>query len=150
MIEESRVTEPSSVEPCRRRSRFTPSRLADLLKDDDPAFGILESVCGRFGPPPSLREACHNLDRLIDAALNAVGQDLARHPRISTLRQLIEDDRELTDEEVGCVLELIYSHMVNRFKGDLAEILAIGACSEYLHAAVDSGRIPECARASIC
>ncbi|MDG6912437.1 MAG: hypothetical protein JRN35_05080 [Nitrososphaerota archaeon] len=52
----------------------------------------------------------------------------------------------MTDEEVGRVLEMVYSHMVNRFKGDLAEILAIGPVSRFLRDLKEKGVAPPQAR----
>jgi hypothetical protein len=68
---------------------------------------------------------------LVSHALKAAGLDLERHPDSALLHQLIRDDEKLTDEEVGRALELIYSHMINRFKGELAEILSIGVWGDF-------------------
>jgi hypothetical protein len=37
-------------------------------------------------------------------------------------------DKTLSDPECGLCVEFIYSHMINKFKGDLAELLALEPC----------------------
>jgi hypothetical protein len=76
-------------------------------------------------------------------SLNAAIRDINEHPRGKLFRRLIEygphdpDDPEallsdsettLSDPECGSCVEFIYSHMVNRFKGELAELLALEPC----------------------
>ncbi len=39
-----------------------------------------------------------------------------------------DDETTLSDHECGSCVEFIYSHMVNRFKGELAELLALEPC----------------------
>ena len=121
------------------------AELVELLKDDDLVAALRDSVQTWPGRGSSRREAGQRLGRLILDALDAVGRDLEFHPRAALLLQLIRDEHDLTDEEIGVVLELIYSHMVNRFKGDLAEILSVGTCANYLAAPSTGHRVPPCA-----
>ena len=45
--------------------------------------------------------------------------------------QLTSDGKtQLSDPECGQAVQFIFSHMVNRFKGELAELLAIAPCLE--------------------
>jgi hypothetical protein len=76
-------------------------------------------------------------------SLDAAIRDIEKHPQGKLFRRLIEygpynpDDPEalvsdgkttLSDMECGSCVEFIYSHMINRFKGELAELLAIEPC----------------------
>lgn len=80
---------------------------------------------------------------VFEHSLNAAIRDIEQHPRGKLFRRLIEygphnpDDTEtlisdnetiLSDSECGLCVEFIYSHMVNRFKGELAELLALDPC----------------------
>ncbi len=75
--------------------------------------------------------------------LDAAIRDIEKHPRGKLFRRLIEyglhnpdepkalvsdEKTTLSDPECGICVEFIYSHMVNRFKGELAELLAIELC----------------------
>lgn len=75
--------------------------------------------------------------------MDAAIRDIEKHPRGKLFQRLIEhgphhpDDPEsmtsdgegvLSDPECGSCVEFIFSHMVNRFKGELAELLAIEHC----------------------
>jgi hypothetical protein len=77
---------------------------------------------------------------VFEASLKAAIRDIEEHPRGKLFRRLIEhgphhpDDPEalvsdgetiLSDPECGEAVEFIFSHMVNRFKGELAELLAL-------------------------
>lgn len=129
----------------RRGPGPTAAELAEILKDDALALALRDSVRAWPGRVSNRRKAGQRLGLLILDALDAVGRHLESNPRARLLQQLIRDERDLTDEEIGVALELIYSHMVNRFKGDLAEILSIGTCADYLAALGARRRVPPCA-----
>ena len=76
-------------------------------------------------------------------SLNAASRDIEKHPRGKLFRRLIEygphnpadpealtgdGETTLSDPEGGLCVEFIFSHMVNRFKGELAELLALDPC----------------------
>ena len=82
--------------------------------------------------------------RSLDAAI----RDIEQHPRGRLFRRLIEygplnpDDPKaqtgngettLSDPECGLCVQFIFSHMVNRFKGELAELLSMEPCLELVH-----------------
>ncbi len=119
--------------------------LGRLLGDPDLAKGLLEATKSWEGAPHGVSPS-KSLGNLISDSLVAVGANLKQHPHRALLFRLMQDDRSLTDEEVGQVLEMIYSHMVNRFKGDLAEILAINPASRFLRGLKKEGIAPPHAR----
>ena len=92
--------------------------------------------------------------RSLDAAI----RDIEKHPRGKLFRRLIEygphhpDDPEsltsdcestLSDPECGLCVQFIFSHMVNRFKGELAELLAIEPCLELVPQLQKDGLLPK-------
>ncbi len=91
-------------------------------------------------------------------SLNAAIRDIEEHPRGKLFRRLIEygphhpDDPEsltsngkstLSDPECGKCVQFIFSHMINRFKGELAELLSIGPCLELIHKHLKDGILPK-------
>lgn len=91
-------------------------------------------------------------------SLNAAIRDIEEHPRGKLFRRLIEygphypDDPEsltcnyeniLSDTECGLCVQFIFSHMVNRFKGELAELLSIEPCLELVQQLQDQGLLPK-------
>lgn len=81
-------------------------------------------------------------------SLDAAIRDIEEHPRGKLFRRLIEygphhpDDSEsltsngkstLFDPECGMCVQFIFSHMINRFKGELAELLSIEPCLELVN-----------------
>jgi hypothetical protein len=90
-------------------------------------------------------------------ALDAAIRDIEEHPRGKLFRRLIEygpqlpDDGEtlvsdgesiLSDDECSSCVEFIYSHMVNRFKGELAELLALEPCIRLVERLQQEGHLP--------
>ncbi len=91
--------------------------------------------------------------RSLDAAI----RDIEEHPRGKLFRRLIEygphnpddpealssdDETTLSDPECGSCVEFIYSHMVNRFKGELAELLALDPCLTLIQRLKQDGHLP--------
>ena len=80
-------------------------------------------------------------------SLDAAIRDIETHPRGNLFQRFLEygplnpDEPEkliidgetfLSDPECGQCIQFIFSHMVNRFKGELAELLAIAPCLELI------------------
>lgn len=121
---------------------WTLPRIEELLKDHELAVALRRAVMAWGGPARSATWARRKLDRLLRGALDAVGQDLEAHRDRDRLFGLIRDDSNLADEDIGRSLELIYSHMINRFKGDLMEILSLLPMSDRLRRLQAEGRLP--------
>ena len=90
-------------------------------------------------------------------SLDAAIRKIETHSRGKLFRRLIEygprnpDDPEtlnsddetiLSDPECGSCVEFIYSYMINRFKGELAELLALEPCIELIQQLHRKGRLP--------
>ena len=125
-----------------RALRFSPRYLAWILGDRELAAGLYLAARAWPGRSHGRREAAERLDGLVAAALAAVGAKVEEHPRMPLFRQLIRDDRKLSMDQVLSLLEFIYSYMVNRFKGDLAEILALGAVAPLVRDLTERSRLP--------
>jgi hypothetical protein len=53
-----------------------------------------------------------------------VARDFESHPLRDQFIQLLQDERELLDEQIPALVGYLYSSVVNNFKGEVAEILA--------------------------
>lgn len=99
--------------------------------------------------------------QVFDASLKASIRNIEDHPRDNLFSRLIkygphnpDDPRALTsdgktmlsDPECGKAVEFIFSHMVNRFKGELAELLALEPCISLFEQFRKEGRLPENSR----
>jgi hypothetical protein len=95
--------------------------------------------------------------KVFQRSLDAAIRNIETHPRGKLFRRLIEfgphlpDDPKaltsdektvLSDPECGEAVEFIFSHMVNRFKGELAELLAIEPCMELLRRLQRESQLP--------
>ena len=96
--------------------------------------------------------------KIFEHSLNAAIRDIENHPRGKLFRRLIEygppnpdepkkltSDKEtyLSDPECAKCIEFIYSHMVNRFKGELAELLALQPCIELIQNLQNKNQLPD-------
>lgn len=103
-----------------------------------------------------LRDAKTELDVFRQSQSTAI-RDIERHPRGQLFQRLIEfgphnpDDPEsptsdgktlLSDPECSSCVEFIYSHMVNRFKGELAELIALEPCISLFQHCRAEGDLP--------
>ncbi len=125
---------------------WKPAQVCQLLRDEELVWSLLDAVRTSEGIRRSDKWTISALDRHVRSALDAVGQDIDGHPRRELLLALIRDEQNLDDEQIGICLELIYSHMINRFKGDLMEILAWRPLVAKLRLLQNAGRLPAKAR----
>lgn len=94
---------------------------------------------------------------IFNQSLDAAIRDIEDHPRGKLFRRLIEfgphnpseseiliDNKEttLSDSECGSCLEFIFSFMINRFKGELAELLALDPCIKLVQQLQQNGSLP--------
>lgn len=107
------------------------------------ASAIHRSVASALGCPFVHLVDGKTVQDVFKRSLHAAIRDIEEHPRGKLFRRLIEygprnpdepealtsdDETTLSDYECGSCVEFIYSHMVNRFKGELAELLALEPC----------------------
>jgi len=100
---------------------------------------VARALHAPFARVPDGRSVAGVFARSLQSAI----RDIETHPRGKLFRRLIEfgplreeageatrSDGEgvLSDAECGACVEFVYSHMVNRFKGELAELLSLEPC----------------------
>ena len=112
-------------------------RIAAVIGDVDLANDLIDSVRSSSGATAD--------DRFTEA-LDAARVDVQQGPRGQLLAAWLQDDAELTNEQVIRCLRFIYSYMINAFQGDLTELLAMGAVSECVTDWVSEGLLPGDAR----
>lgn len=94
---------------------------------------------------------------IFNQSLDTAIRDIENHPRGKLFRRLIEygphhpDDpeslvsdgeRTLSDPECGECVQFIFSHMINRFKGELAELLSLKPCLDLVNQLQNEGQLP--------
>lgn len=85
---------------------------------------------------------------MIDANLDLFFERFVRdfslddQPTTSLLKSLIHDESERTNAEIIQCLEFIYSHIINKFQGDLAEAYALELCTVLEKEWKKEGRLP--------
>lgn len=95
--------------------------------------------------------------QVFNHSLSAAIRDIGTHPRGQLLRRLIEYGHHhpdepaisisdgqgvLSDPELGKCIEFIFSHMINRFKGELAELLALEPCCHLFKSFISNNTFP--------
>lgn len=98
---------------------------------------------------------------VFERSLNVAMRDIEKHPRGILFQRLVQygADRSkqpgasqdnpktvLSDEECGSCLEFIHSHIVTRFKGELAELLALTPCIRLLEQLFSNGLLAPATR----
>lgn len=96
------------------------------------------------------------VDTVFNYSLQAAIRDIREHPKGQLFLRFLEygppspdEDwamtvkaNRLSDDETAESIEFIYSHMINRFKGELAELLALSSCLQVMERLVEAGQIP--------
>lgn len=98
-----------------------------------------------------------SVNAVFDRSLKTAIRDIEEHPRGKLFRRLIlygtpdPDDPQmltsdgetiLSDPECGSCVDFIYWHMISRFKGELAELLALEPCVRLVSRLQSEGRLP--------
>jgi hypothetical protein len=99
-------------EPARWPRGKTLARL--LLEGLDDAAGVTGDEAERAGPR----------SEQFAAMVRRVARDFESHPLRDQFIQLLQDERELLDDQIPPLVEYLYSSVVNNFKGEIAELLA--------------------------
>ena len=132
------------------------SQIDAILHNTPLARGIVHAI------ETGLQQPCVHLNgetvwQVFKASLEAAIRDIETHPRGKLFRRLLEygppdahspimsaSDGEtiLSDPECTEGIKFIFSHMVNRFKGELAELLSIEPCVCLVKQLQQAGRLP--------
>lgn len=118
-------------------------RIAEIVSNTSLASSIAGSIATALGHPSNSVRVGATPWEVFKHSLDAAIRNIETHRLGNLFRRLVEygpqpfgepevlvSDQEtvLSDPELGQCIEFIYSHMVNRFKGEMAELLALEAC----------------------
>ena len=121
----------------------TLERVASIINNKPLASSLITSLLSGLTSPLVCLNSDNTVWDVFKRSLDSAIRDIERHPRGKLFRRLIEygpphpDEPEvltsdgettLSDPECGKCVEFIFSHMINRFKGELAELLSIEPC----------------------
>ncbi len=131
--------------------------IASVIHNHPLASAIYESVELAFSCPNVHTYEGISVWDIFKQSLDTAIRDIENHPRGKLFRRLIEygphhpDDPEslvsdgemtLSDPECGECVQFIFSHMINRFKGELAELLSIKPCLDLVIQLQNKGQLP--------
>ena len=120
-------------------------QIANIIHHEPLAHALYDSIRAALDTSEVVKLGAQSAWEVFEQSLKAAIRDIESHPRGQLLRRLIEygplnpDDPQaeptdgqttLSDFECAQCVEFIFSHMINRFKGELAELLAIQPCLE--------------------
>ncbi len=132
-------------------------KIASIIGNQPLASAIHRSVTSALDCPFVHLFGGKSVWNVFKQSLDASIRDIGEHPRGKLFRRLIEygphhpdhpkalvsDGKTiLSDPECGSCVEFIYSHMVNRFKGELAELLALEHCIALVRQLQQEGHLP--------
>jgi hypothetical protein len=137
--------------------RTSIEKIASVIDNWPLAASLCRSIRLGLATPFVCLDGGNTVEDVFQASLRAAIRDIESHPRGELFRRLIEygphnhDEPEaltsdgktvLSDPECCECVEFIFSHMVNRFKGELAELLAIEPCVELVGRLLGEERLP--------
>lgn len=127
----------------RKSPKETIQKIASIIHNYPLASAIHKSVASALSCPFIYINNVDSVWDIFKRSLDAAIRDIEKHPRGKLFSRLIEygphhpdDPKSLTsdgettlsDPECGLCVQFIFSHMVNRFKGELAELLSLEPC----------------------
>lgn len=135
----------------------TLNRISAIIHNQRLAHAIYQSVNG------GLRSSHVHLKgnsvwNIFNYSLHTAIRDIETHPRGKLFQRFLEygpldpdhpkqltsdGETHLSDSECGKVVQFIFSHIINRFKGELAELLAIAPCLELVDKLRKEQRLPK-------
>ena len=132
------------------------STLGEIISNEPLALAVISSIQTELDQRAHL--AGSTPSDVVKCALESAIRDINDHDKGRLFQRFIEygpfeagdvavpcanSDRELTDAECGDCIEFIHSHMVNRFKGELAELLAIEPCVRLIRELQADEKLPD-------
>jgi hypothetical protein len=133
------------------------NEIASIIGNEPLALSIQNSIEAALKSPFVSLTGGKTVWDIFNHSLEAAIRDIDEHPKGILFRRLIEygplnpgepialiSEKEtiLSDQECESCVDFIYSHMVNRFKGELAESLALDPCIELIQQLIQKGQIP--------
>lgn len=142
----------------RQSDKKTIEKIASIIHNQPLASAIHKSVVSALSNPNIYLIDGNSVWDIFKRSLDAAIRDIEEYPRGKIFRRLIEygphhpDEPEsltsdsestLSDPECGLCVQFIFSHMVNRFKGELAELLSLEPCLELVQHLQNKGLLPK-------
>jgi hypothetical protein len=135
----------------------TTLKIAEIIGSESLARAVHDSVQAGLASPFVHVAGGKNSWTVFNYSLSVAIRDIKKHPLGRLFQRLIEygphkdDEPEtpisdgktvLSDPECATCVEFIYSHMINRFKGELAELLAIKPVMNLIEKLQKTDRLP--------
>lgn len=136
----------------------TIEKITSIIHNQPLASAIYKSVASAQSCPFFYMNDGNSGWDIFKRSLDASIYDIEEHPKGKLFRRLIEygphlpgdpesltsdGESTLSDPECGLCVQFIYSHMFNRFKGELAELLSIKPCLELVYQLQNEGQLPK-------
>ena len=124
--------------------------LSDIISNKPLALAILSSIQTGLDFPIHLAGSTRR--NVVQEALDTAIRDINEHSKGQLFQRFIEfgpkepdvsSKNYLDDTECESCIEFIHSHMVNRFKGELAELLAIEPCANLIGTLRTKGKLAD-------
>lgn len=137
--------------------RTSAKEIGSIFGNQPLASAIHRSVSDGLRSPSIHLGDGNTVWQIFKRSLDAAIRDIDKHSRGKLFRRLIEygphnpdepqsltSDGEtiLSDPECSSCVEFIHSHMVNRFKGEIAELLALEPCVKLAQRLYQDGHLP--------
>jgi hypothetical protein len=137
--------------------RSSAKEIGSIFGNQPLASAIHRSVSTGLRSPSVHLGRGNTVWQIFKQSLDAAIRDIEKHPRGDLFRRLIEygshnpDEPQsltsdgkttLSDPECSSCVEFIHSHMINRFKGEIAELLAMEPCVKLLQQFYKNGQTP--------
>ncbi|MFA5832131.1 MAG: hypothetical protein WDA22_01520 [Bacteroidota bacterium] len=132
----------------------TTYRISSILGREPISRALYDSISAGLNSPNVHLARSTSVWDVFDYSLKSAIRDIESHPRGYLFRRLIEygphnpEKRKttnsdgktvLSDTELGFAINVIFFSIINRFKGELAELLSIKPCVELLNNLIKSG-----------
>jgi len=133
-------------------------KMTDIIHDPHLARALHQSITTALHAPNVFVSGGRAVWDVFEHALKTAIRDIEQHPRGKLLRRLIEygpfvaddtelpaadDESTLSDLECEQCVKFIFSHMINRFKGELAELLTLEPCLDLVRRLQEDGSLPD-------
>lgn len=133
-------------------------RISDIIGNPYLASDIYDSISLALKTPHVVLGRFTNEIDVFNGSLNAAIRDIEKDPKGILFQRLLlygphnPDDpiaetsdgkTILSDPECGDCVEFIFSHMINRFQGELGELLALGSCIHLVEQLKQTGELPQ-------
>lgn len=131
--------------------------LAEVVTNQGLATAVYHSIGTALQSNSVHVVADTSVSKVFNRSLRSAIRNIEEHPKGQLIQRFVQygtvdpDDpifldsdgsTILSDPECGMCVDFIHSHMINRFKGELAELLALDPCIRLMERLIKQGRLP--------